>query len=353
MEVRPHIEKVIATVLLSLLLIACILLPLWCPVPRLGPAEPVSFSGDTVVCAIAVDDRPLTPEGLVAGLNIELIRRCAAADSFDVRFVRPLPGDRVRDSLAAGRYDLAVMPADSLGELEVESMEAAGDGVVWALAPLHGSKADSLERWLVRFMETEDYISEEERFTCVRNPRRAFENGRRIYRISPYDVTVRAAARELQWDWRLLAALIYTESKYSLTAESRRGAFGLMQIVPEEGERDALLEPLNNLEHGKAHIKRLQRLFRNRGVEPGEDLEHIVIAAYNAGEGRVTDLMTLAEHVGLDPTSWESIREVIPMLAEHADSIETVARGSFRGDETLAYVDSVFTFYNLYKEILR
>lgn len=126
-----------------------------------------------------------------------------------------------------------------------------------------------------------------------------------------------------------------------------------MQIVPEEGERDALLDPLNNLEHGKAHIKRLQRLFRNRGVEPGEDLEHIVIAAYNAGEGRVTDLMTLAEHVGLDPTSWESIREVIPMLAEHADSIETVARGSFRGDETLAYVDSVFTFYNLYKEILR
>ena len=353
MALRHHIEKIIAAAVLSMLLLACILLPLWCPMPKPGPSAPLSFTGDTVVCAIAVDDRPLTPEGLVAGLNIELIRRCAQADSFEVRFVRPLPGDRVRDSLAAGRYDLAVMAADSLGESDLERMEAAGDGVVWVLAPHHGSKADSLERWLARFMETEDYTSELERFTCVRNPRRAFDRGRRIYRISPYDATLRAAARELQWDWRLLAALIYTESKFSLTAESRRGAFGLMQIVPEPGERDSLLDPLNNLEHGTAHIKRLQRLFRNRGIEPGDDLDHIVVAAYNAGEGRLTDLMSLAEHKGLDPTSWECIREVIPMMAEHADSIETVARGRFYGDETLAYVDTVFTFYNIYKEILR
>ena len=348
MKVRP-LKLIVAVVLL----IVCGLLPLWSPTPKPGPSGPLSFTGDTVVCAIAVDDLPLTPEGLVAGLNIELIRRCARADSFEVRFVRPLPGDRVRDSLAAGRYDLAVLPADSLVGMDLERIDAAGEGVVWALAPHHGSKADSLERWLVRFMETEDYTAEHQRFTCVRNPRRAFDGGRYISRISPYDATLRAAARELQWDWRLLAALIYTESKFSLTAESRRGAFGLMQIVPEPGERDALLDPLNNLEHGAAHIKRLQRYFRSKGMEPGDDLDHIVVAAYNAGEGRLTDLMSLAELKGLDPTNWENIREVIPMMAEHADSIETVARGRFYGGETLAYVDTVFTFYNIYKVILR
>ena len=354
MEVRPHIEKILAAGLLLLLLLACILLPGWFSAPNPdGAASPRSFSGDTVVCAIAVDDQPLTPEGLVAGLNIELIRRCAAADSFEVRFVRPLPGDRVQDSLAAGRYDLAVMPADSLEDRALERMPAAGSGVVWALAPHHGSKADSLERWLSGFMETEDYLAEQERFTCVRNPRKAFDRGRQLSRISPYDATLRAAARELQWDWRLLSALIYTESKFSLTAESRRGAFGLMQIVPEPGERDALLDPQNNLEHGTAHLRRLQRLFLNRGMEPGEDLDRIVVAAYNAGEGRMTDLMALAELKGLDPTRWESIREVIPLMAEHADSIETVARGRFHGGETLAYVDTVFTFFNIYQEILR
>lgn len=353
MSFRPHIEKILAGALLLLLVLAILF--------QSGPfrpasqdsLSPLSFTGDTVVCAIAVDDHPLTPEGLVAGLNIELIRRCAEADSFLVRFVRPLPGDRVKDSLAAGRYDLAVMPADSLGELDLERIDAAGEGVVWALAPHHGSKADSLERWLSRFLETEEYTAELQRFTCVRNPRRAFERGRRYSRISPYDATVRGAARDLQWDWRLLSALIYTESKFSLTAESHRGAFGLMQIVPEPGERDALLDPLINLERGTAHIMRLQRLFRSRGVEPGEDLERIVIAAYNAGEGRLIDLMSLAELKGLDPTSWESIREVIPMMAEHADSIEAVARGRFYGGETLAYVDSVFTFFSLYLEILR
>ena len=353
MEARSHIRKIIATGVLSLLPIAGILLPVWWPMSDSDLAGPQSFRGDTVVCAIAVDDQPLTPEGLTAGLNIELIRRCAAIDSFQVRFVRPLPGDIVQDSLAAGRYDLAVMPADSLRRTDLERMDAAGDGVVWALAPDHGSKADSLERWLERFMETDDYTSELERFTCVRNPRRAYDRGRRLYRISPYDATLRAAARELQWDWRLLAALIYTESKFSLTAESRRGAFGLMQIVPEPGERDSLLDPLNNLRHGTAHIKRIQRFFRSRGIENEDDLAHIVVAAYNAGEGRLTDLMSLAELKGLDPVRWENIREVIPLMAEHADSIEAVARGRFYGGETLAYVDSVFTFYNIYKEILR
>lgn len=352
MNLHGHTDKIVAgAVLLFLLLSVGISLFRTEEIPE--PALPVSFRGDTVVCAIAVDDQPLTPEGLVAGLNIELIRRCAAADSFAVRFVRPYPEESVRDSLEAGCYDLAVMWTDSLYDSPVERISSAGEGVVWALAPHHGSKADSLGRWMERFRGTEDYSAEQARFTCVRSPRKAFERGWRLSRISPYDAVVRASARELQWDWRLLSALIFTESKFSLTAESRRGAFGLMQIVPEEGERDLLLDPLANLEHGTDHIKRLQRLFLKRGLERGEDLDRIVVAAYNAGEGRLTDLMTLAEAKGLDPTRWENIESMIPLLAEHADSIETVARGRFHGNETLSYVDTVFTNFSLYLELLR
>lgn len=312
----------------------------------------VSFTGDSLVCAIAVDDQPLVRDGLVAGINIELITRFAAADSFAVHFVRPMPEENVSDSLLAGRYDLAVIAADSLRG-SFSSVPAPGEGVVWAVAPVHSSKADSLESWLTGFMQTDDYLFESKRFNCLRTPRKALDRGWKLTRISPYDALLHASARELQWDWRLLAALVFTESKFSVTAESRRGAFGLMQVVPaDRDQRDHLLNPVLNITQGTAHLRRIQRFFRSRGIEDNEDLLHIVVAAYNAGEGRMTDLMNLAETQGLDPCRWENIAAVIPMMAEYADSIETVARGRFIGRETLAYVDSVFTFYNMYCTLL-
>lgn len=353
MNLRSHTARLITTT--AALLVAGTIAIHWqlTPSGSGGPLPARTFTGDTVTIAIAIDDKPLTPEGLVAGLNVALIERCADADSFAVRLVRPYPGDSVRDSLAAGRYDLAVMEADSLGGAPLVSFPAAGEGVVWALAPSHGSKADSLRSWMEAFMETEDYAAERQRFTCVRTPRKVFDKGWRISRISPYDAEIRAAARQLQWDWRLLSALIFTESKFSITAESRRGAFGLMQIMPQEGQRDVLLDPSVSLQRGTRHIRGLQRTFRELGIESEEDLDRIVVAAYNAGEGRLQDCMSLAELKGLDPTRWENIRSIIPLMAENADSIDAIAQGRFRGRETLAYVDSVFTHFAFYLEILR
>lgn len=315
----------------------------------------VSFNGDTVVCAIAVDDKPLSRSagGLIAGLNMDLIRRCSRIDSFEVRFVRPRKEESLVEGLESGRYDLLVAPEDSLTGTSFRRVPAAGEGVVWALAPHHRDKADSLENWLGGYMKTEDFTADSARFSCVRTPRKAVANGWKLSRISPYDDAIRAAARELGWDWRLLSALIFTESKFSITAESHRGAFGLMQIVPEDGDRDRLLDPYQSIEQGKNHLKRLQRLFRARGVESGPALQQITVAAYNAGEGRIIDLMTLADTLGYHPGLWENLATVIPLMATHADSIETVAIGRFRGGETLAYVDSVFTVYSFYQQLIR
>ena len=315
-------------------------------------ARVLSFTGDTLVCAIAVDDHPLSLSagGFAASLNMELIRHCAREDSFEFRFVRPVNG--IPDSLEAGRYDLLVAYADSLEGDRFRMVPAAGEGVVWALAPHHSDKADSLERWLVRYRNTEAYVADSVRFRCVFTPRKAFDKGWRLSRISPYDQAVRTAALELGWDWRLLSALIFTESKFSSTALSHRGAFGLMQIVPEDGDCDPLLDPYVSIERGTAHLKRIQRFFRSQGVDSLDALRHITVAAYNAGEGRMTDCMNLAEALGYRRDSWEDLAAVIPLMATHADSIDAIAMGRFRGKETLAYVDSVFTNYYLYQQIV-
>ena len=55
--------------------------------------------------------------------------------------------------------------------------------------------------------------------------------------LSPFDDMIKVAAKKIGWDWRLLASLIYQESRFKLDLESEKGAFGLMQLMPVVMER--------------------------------------------------------------------------------------------------------------------
>lgn len=95
-----------------------------------------------------------------------------------------------------------------------------------------------------------------------------------------------AAAHEI--DVRLVHAVIEQESNYLPRARSRKGARGLMQLMPatarQYGVRDAY-DPRANLEAGIRHLKDLLSRL---------DLP-VALAAYNAGEG------TIQRYGGLPP----------------------------------------------------
>jgi soluble lytic murein transglycosylase-like protein len=83
----------------------------------------------------------------------------------------------------------------------------------------------------------------------------------------------------------LVAALIHVESDFNPRARSRKGALGLMQLLPKTARRFGilrrrdLLNPRKNLEAGARYLRWLIERF-------GEDPVR-VLAAYNAGEGAV------------------------------------------------------------------
>ena len=151
------------------------------------------------------------------------------------------------------------------------------------------------------------------------------------------------------WDWRMVAAVIYEESRFSIGCSSRRGAQGLMQVLPMTGNTygiDNLLDPEQNIIAGTNHLKRLQNIFRKQGIEQDE-LIKFTLAAYNAGEGRILDCRNLALSKGYDSKKWEDILKVIPLMRE--DSIledENVKFGKFKGYETIAYIENVISNYN-------
>ncbi|MEX0960063.1 MAG: lytic transglycosylase domain-containing protein [Burkholderiales bacterium] len=97
-----------------------------------------------------------------------------------------------------------------------------------------------------------------------------------------YDRHIRAAARAHRLEPALIHAIISAESAYNPFARSRKGATGLMQLMPETAKRYGvknLLDPAQNIRGGARYLRDLMDLFDN-------DLQ-LALAAYNAGENAV------------------------------------------------------------------
>jgi soluble lytic murein transglycosylase-like protein len=96
----------------------------------------------------------------------------------------------------------------------------------------------------------------------------------------PYLPLIEAAAKRHQVDPRLVHALITVESRFHANARSRKGAMGLMQLMPATARELQVRNPYDpaaNIEGGVRHLRQLLDRF---------DLRHAV-AAYNAGAGAV------------------------------------------------------------------
>jgi membrane-bound lytic murein transglycosylase F len=122
-----------------------------------------------------------------------------------------------------------------------------------------------------------------------------------------------------------------------------------MQVMPQTGRYYGvtdLVNPEQNIIAGTSHLKRLQNMLRKSGLE-NEELIRFTLAAYNAGEGRITDCRNFAQSKEVDNTRWADVVSIIPLMRE--DSIleeETVKHGKFQGYETIAYVDNIMALYN-------
>jgi soluble lytic murein transglycosylase-like protein len=96
----------------------------------------------------------------------------------------------------------------------------------------------------------------------------------------PYLTLIETAARRHSVDPRLVHALITVESRYRADARSRKGAMGLMQLMPATARQWQVRDPYDpaaNIEAGVRHLRHLLERF---------DLPEAV-AAYNAGAGAV------------------------------------------------------------------
>jgi soluble lytic murein transglycosylase len=97
-----------------------------------------------------------------------------------------------------------------------------------------------------------------------------------------YDKLIEKVARAEGLDVDLLRAVVKTESNYNPEAVSRKGAVGLMQLMPETARVMGVADPFHpadNLEAGARHLRRLIHKYQGQ--------LDLALSAYNAGEKAV------------------------------------------------------------------
>ena len=279
-------------------------------------------------CVIDLKGEPV--RGLTVGMNKIILREFADDYGLDLAFITPADSADYLDSLRDGTVDLLVMyRADSIGEGFLSTIPYR-DSTVWVLRDDRRAEVRRLNAWISE-MEGNGGLKK-----LGRNYLRRV--GSSLTSISPYDAIVKQNAGEMGWDWRLLSAMIYHESKFINESCSDRGAVGLMQIRSERYSVDTLLDPAVNISIGTKYLTYLSKMFAEHGADSTESLK-FALASYNAGEGNILKCIQKAEEQGVDATRWDNVVAVIPAVP------------GFHGKQTIAYVREVLDTYEEYSEV--
>ncbi len=145
------------------------------------------------------------------------------------------------------------------------------------------------------------------------------------------------------FDWLMIGAQAYQESRLNQAKVSRRGAIGVMQLLPSTAADPNVgiknihkLEP--NIHAGVKYLNFLRKKYYTDTAISPEAQVHFAHAAYNAGPSRVRRMRSLAGKMGLDPNKWFG-------------NVETAAL-RIVGQEPVRYVVNIQKYYIAYKLVL-
>ncbi len=254
--------------------------------------------------------------------------------------------------------DIAQLNKTYYKDLDVSLKVSLNQKASWAVRLQDKWLADTINEW-AKYNKTKDdykrihkrYFEISKNISIIENKNIMIGNGV----ISIYDELFKKHSKTINWDWRILAAQAYVESRFDTTVVSWAGARGLMQIMPRTAVANGL--PLTeitnadrNLETAIKVIKSLDGSLSKR-VKDVSERQKFVLAAYNSGLAHILDAIALANKYGKNPEVWEeNVRDALLMKSRPEYYNDPVVKyGYFRGTQTVKYVDKVIRIFSEYK----
>lgn len=266
--------------------------------------------------------------------------------------------------VARGEIDLTI--ADNMmarvnafyyPDLDINTPISMAQQVAWATRKNSPRLLRAINEWLGQIKKEPTFMVIYNRY--FRSPRTSLVRMTSEYssmggnRLSPFDSLIRQGADTLGWDWRLLASLIYQESRFLPKGESWAGARGLMQLMPRTAKEFGafnLDDPIQSIHAGVGYLKYLDRYWSRTIHDPGERLKFI-LASYNVGLSHVVDAQRLTEKYGGDPNIWFDNVEVYLSRKSDPEMYEDpiVTAGYCKCEEPINYVRDILQRYEVYK----
>lgn len=222
-----------------------------------------------------------------------------------------------------------------------EDLSINNDGVIaWAMLPESKDLAAFVERFLrkngrgtlVGNDTFNRYLSNASQVRCSITAKSLAERAVLVRWLKMY-------GEEFDFDWLMLAAQGYQESRLIQSKKSAAGAIGVMQIKPETAADKNVNVPditilEDNIHAGAKYMRFLADHYFSDGLDE-LDRWLFSLAAYNAGPARVARLRKEASEKGLDPDRWFG-------------NVEIIAARRI-GSETVGYVSSIYKYFVGYK----
>lgn len=328
-----HINKEITALCITIALILAIIISIpW----TVGKPDKTP---DSITAIIGIGENDHRSRNLKSGYSYHLLNQFAKDCGADISISIIRKGEDWADSLREGSTDLFVCPFDY--KYIKPGLTACGtidSALVWVTSRRNEKMAGFANAWISNYLDSESHCETRDMFLTGFDPIRSASAGRKRKYLGPYDGIIKEHASQLGWDWRFLAALIYQESQFKIHARSHRGATGLMQIMPSYTDvpPELLIDPEINIDTGTEMLRKLYRRYSN-AANPDER-KKFTLAAYNAGGGRVHQILTYADSLGYDTGTWDSAKEAINHM-------------KFSGKETMQYVDNIFLIYDAFREV--
>ena len=282
----------------------------------------------------------------------------------NIKFAEGLGTEKLIEMVSEGNIDYDYTVADEnvailnkayMSNIDISTSLSFTQNVAWACRISSPELLKAFNEWLVRFKKTEEFAVIHLKYFKARTKHKervmseysSFKGNK----ISPYDAVIKKEAERLNWDWKLLTALIYQESRFVPGAKAWTVASGLMQLIPETAERfgaDSLSGPSENIHAGLSFLLSLNEYWDDR-LQDSLEVIKFSLASYNVGLGHFLDAVRLAEKFNSDASQWKNVARFLELKAQPEYYKDPVVRhGYCRGSEPVEYVRSIISLWEHY-----